>query len=83
MNAARNITGIHKNFGFGHCIHVVVKLPSIANKLKVKKHVTAVNTSSGIIKFPEYGLISRSKKKCVKICLSNLVSYYIISRIMR
>ena len=58
-NNVRRNTGIHRKFGLGHFIHVVVKLPSIANKLNVKKQVIDVKRSLGIKKSSEYGFISK------------------------
>lgn len=49
MKTTRSTTGHTRNLGDGHFTHDVVKLPNMANTLKVKKQVMDVNISGGTI----------------------------------
>lgn len=60
--AARISTGMYKYLDDGHWTKLVVRLPNIANRLKVKKQVIGVKNSFDTIKSSENGFISEKKQ---------------------
>jgi hypothetical protein len=61
MNKNRRTIGTHKYFGPGHCTSPGTMFPNMANKLKVKKQVTATKYFSEMKKSGSSLLISEKK----------------------